>query len=42
LASDIKTPEDLNNLSAFLTNLTVEAALMVVMDHHPSVMTKMT
>ncbi|MFT5503942.1 MAG: putative transposase, partial [Gammaproteobacteria bacterium] len=26
LAKDVKTPEDLNNLSAFLTKLTVEAA----------------
>lgn len=34
LAKDVKTPEDLNNLSAFLTKLTVEAALKVEMDHH--------
>ncbi|MFQ3221479.1 MAG: putative transposase, partial [Paraglaciecola sp.] len=33
LAKDVKTPEDLNNLSAFLTKLTVEAALKVEMDH---------
>ncbi|MCP3672200.1 MAG: transposase [Gammaproteobacteria bacterium] len=29
-----KNAEDLNNLSAFLTKLTVEAALKVEMDHH--------
>jgi putative transposase len=34
LAKDVKTPEDLNNLSAILTKLTVEAALKVEMDHH--------
>ena len=34
LANDVKTPEDLNNLSAFLTKLTVEAALKVEMDQH--------
>jgi putative transposase len=34
LAKDVKTPEDLNNLSSFLTKLTVEAALKVEMDHH--------
>jgi hypothetical protein len=34
LAKDVKIPEDLNNLSAFLTKLTVEAALKVEMDHH--------
>ena len=34
LAKDVKTPEDLNNLSAILTKLTVEAALNVEMDHH--------
>ena len=34
LAKDVKTPEDLNELSAFLTKLTVEAALKVEMDHH--------
>jgi transposase-like protein len=34
LAKDVKTPEDLNNLSAFLTKLTVEAALKVEMDNH--------
>ena len=40
LAEDVKTPEDLNKLSAFLTKLTVEDALKVEMDH-PWVMTKM-
>jgi putative transposase len=35
LAKDVKTPEDLNNLSAFLTKLTVEAALKVEMGHPP-------
>ena len=30
LAKDVKTPEDLSTLSAFLTKLTVEAAL----DYH--------
>jgi putative transposase len=34
LAKDVKTPKDLNELSAFLTKLTVEAALKVEMDHH--------
>jgi putative transposase len=34
LAKDVKTPEDLNNLSAFLTKLTVEAALKVEMNNH--------
>ena len=34
LAKDVKTPEDLNNLSAILTKLTVEAALNFEMDHH--------
>jgi len=34
LAKDIKTPEDLGQLSAFLTKLTVEAALKGEMDHH--------
>ena len=34
LAKDIKTPEDLSNLSTFLTKLTVEAALKGEMDHH--------
>jgi putative transposase len=29
LAKDIKTPEDLSQLSAFLTKLTVKAALRV-------------
>jgi putative transposase len=29
LAKDLKTPEDLSQLSAFLTKLTVEAALKV-------------
>jgi putative transposase len=33
LAKDVKTPEDLNNLSTFLTKLTVEAALKVEMDN---------
>ena len=32
LAKDIKTPEDLSNLSAQLTKLTVEAALNGEMD----------
>jgi hypothetical protein len=39
LAKDVKNPEDLNNLSAFLTKLTVEAALKVEMDQ-PWNMTK--
>ena len=34
LAKDVKTPKDLNELSAFLTKLTVEAALKVEMDDH--------
>lgn len=34
LAKDIKTPEDLSQLSAFLTKLTVEAALKGEMNHH--------
>lgn len=34
LAKDVKTPEDLSQLSAFLTKLTVEAALKGEMDHH--------
>jgi putative transposase len=34
LAKDVKTPEDLNTLSAFLTKLTVEAALKGEMNHH--------
>ena len=34
LAKDVKTPEDLNQLSAFLTKLTVEAALKGEMNHH--------
>ena len=34
LAKDVKTPEDLSTLSAFLTKLTVEAALKGEMDHH--------
>jgi hypothetical protein len=34
LTKGVKTPEDLKNLSAFLTKLTVEAALKVEMDHH--------
>ena len=34
LAKDVKTPEDLNTLSAFLTKLTVEAALKGEMSHH--------
>ena len=34
LAKDIKTPEDLGQLSAFLTKLTVEAALKGEMNHH--------
>ena len=34
LAKDVKTPEDLNQLSAFLTKLTVEAALNGEMNHH--------
>lgn len=34
LAKDLKTPEDLSQLSAFLTKLTVEAALKGEMNHH--------
>ena len=34
LAKGIKTPEDLSQLSAFLTKLTVEAALRGEMNHH--------
>ena len=34
LAKDIKTPGDLGQLSAFLTKLTVEAALKGEMNHH--------
>jgi len=34
LAKDVKTPEDLNTLSAFLTKLTVESALKGEMNHH--------
>ena len=34
LAKDVKTPEDLNTLSSFLTKLTVEAALKAEMSHH--------
>lgn len=34
LAKDVKTPEDLSILSAFLTKLTVEAALKAEMDYH--------
>ena len=34
LAKDIKTPGDLGHLSAFLTKLTVEAALKGEMSHH--------
>ncbi len=34
LAKDVKTPEDLSTLSAFLTKLTVEAALKGGMNHH--------
>lgn len=34
LAKDVKTPEDLSTLSAFLTKLTVEAALKAEMDYH--------
>ena len=34
LAKDLKTPEDLNALSAQLTKLTVEAALKAEMNHH--------
>ena len=34
LAKDLKTPEDLSQLSALLTKLTVEAALKGEMNHH--------
>ena len=34
LAKDLKTPEDLNALSAQLTKITVEAALKAEMDNH--------
>ena len=34
LAKDVKTPEALNTLSAFLTKLTIEAALKAEMSHH--------
>jgi len=34
LAKGLKTPEDLSQLSAFLTKLTVEAALKGEMSHH--------
>ena len=34
LAKDVKTPDELNQLSAFLTKLTVEAALKGEMSHH--------
>jgi len=34
LAKDIKTPDDLSQLSAFLTQLTVEAALKGEMNQH--------
>ena len=34
LAKDVKTPDHLNQLSAFLTKLTVEAALKGEMSHH--------
>ncbi len=34
LAKDLKTPEDLSQFSAFLTKLTVEAALKGEMNHH--------
>ena len=34
LAKDLKTPDDLNKLSAMLTNITVEAALRFEMDFH--------
>lgn len=33
-AKDLKTPEDLSELSALLTKITVEAALRAEMDHH--------
>jgi len=34
LAKDIKTPQDLSEFSAYLTKLTVEAALNAEMEHH--------
>jgi transposase-like protein len=34
LAKDLKTPEDLSQLSAFLTKLTVEAALKEEINNH--------
>ena len=34
IAKDLKTPEDLNELSALLTKITVEAALKAEMNHH--------
>ena len=34
IAKDLKTPEDLNELSAMLTKITVEAALKAEMNHH--------
>ena len=34
LAKDIRTPDDLSQLSAYLTKLTVEAALKGEMNHH--------
>ena len=41
LAKDIRTPDDLSQLSAYLTKLTVEASLKGEMNH-PSVTIKMT
>jgi transposase-like protein len=34
LANNLKTPEDLSQLSAFLTKLTLEAALKEEINHH--------
>ncbi len=34
IAKDLKTPQDLNELSALLTKITVEAALKAEMNHH--------
>ena len=34
LAKDLKTPEDLSNLTAQLTKITVEAALNAEMEHN--------
>jgi putative transposase len=34
LANDLKTPEDLSQLSAFFTKMTVKAALKGEMNHH--------